>query len=226
MKNSFVIYHDYEDKLKMLSDEQMGKLWRMIFKYEKTGEVIDLDDAVIMMAFSFIRNDLDINRQKYETKVNNGKLGGRPKNQKKQKETKRNQTKPSKTDNDNVNVNDNVNDNVCDAWAKIIIDYLNKRTGKAFKYSKASLGPIVARLKEGYSIGQCQKVIDTKVAKWGHDAKMKDYIRPQTLFAPSHFESYLNEDVSTPYMHEEIKSEQATEEQIDDVKKMMERMKA
>ena len=61
-KNSFVLYQDYEDKLCKLSDEQMGVLLRVIFEYERTGEItIEMDDRVDM-AFDFIKIALDKNR--------------------------------------------------------------------------------------------------------------------------------------------------------------------
>ena len=37
------------------------------------------------------------------------------------------------------------------------------------------------------------KVIDNKVAVWGNDPKMAEYLRPSTLFAASHFEEYMND---------------------------------
>ncbi|MGL6120176.1 MAG: DUF6291 domain-containing protein, partial [Fusobacteriaceae bacterium] len=35
MKNSFVIYNDFEEIIEELSDEQVGKLFKAIFKFEK-----------------------------------------------------------------------------------------------------------------------------------------------------------------------------------------------
>jgi len=36
-------------------------------------------------------------------------------------------------------------------------------------------------------------VIDVKCSQWLEDSKMSAYLRPETLFAPGHFEAYLNE---------------------------------
>lgn len=81
-----------------------------------------------------------------------------------------------------------------------VIDHLNKRTGKSYKpTSKATLRVINARLNEGHSIDDLKHVIDVKTDKWGNDAKMRDYLRPQTLFAQSHFEDYLNEKPASGY---------------------------
>ena len=37
------------------------------------------------------------------------------------------------------------------------------------------------------------KVIDRKVSQWLEKSDMRIYLRPKTLFAPGHFEEYLNE---------------------------------
>lgn len=83
-KNSFLIYIDYEEQFDLLTDEQLGQLMRAIVKYEKTGEIIKLDSAT-KMAFSFIKAQLDRDREKYnercEKNRENAKRGGRPKKQ-------------------------------------------------------------------------------------------------------------------------------------------------
>lgn len=82
MKKTFVIYTDYEDRLSELTDEEVGILFRNVFKYVKTGEVSKMD-RVVKSAFNMIKVDLDENNKKYEKRVeankNNGKKGGRPK---------------------------------------------------------------------------------------------------------------------------------------------------
>ncbi len=65
MKNSFVLYHDWEEPVKLLTDAQAGALFKAIFAYEKRGEEPPEDPAV-RMAFRFIRTALDENRVKYE----------------------------------------------------------------------------------------------------------------------------------------------------------------
>lgn len=86
-KNSFLIYLDYEEQFDLLTDEQIGQLMRAIIKYEKTQEVPKLD-GMLKMAFSFIKTQLDRDREKYKEKCEqnkiNGLKGGRPK--KKQKD--------------------------------------------------------------------------------------------------------------------------------------------
>jgi predicted phage replisome organizer/uncharacterized phage protein (TIGR02220 family) len=80
-----------------------------------------------------------------------------------------------------------------------IISYLNEKTGKTFRASGESHAKYVrARLKEGYTVEDFKKVIDKKVKKWKDDPKMFEFLRPSTLFAPSHFDEYLNEPDEAP----------------------------
>ena len=84
MKNSFLIYHDYKKHFELLSNEELGIFMRALMEYEITEEEPNFEDnGVLRMAFSFIKNDLDRNREKWEEKADvnraNGKKGGRPK---------------------------------------------------------------------------------------------------------------------------------------------------
>ena len=76
-----------------------------------------------------------------------------------------------------------------------IIDYLNQKTGKHFRKNIANtVRAINARVKEGFTVDDFKLVIDKKVIEWGKDERMKQYLRPQTLFGTK-FESYLNQDL-------------------------------
>jgi uncharacterized phage protein (TIGR02220 family) len=94
----------------------------------------------------------------------------------------------SSENNDN-NSENNKNTNI------IVIDqvlaYLNEKTGSHFRTDTSHY--ISGRLKDGYTINDIMKVIDRKVSQWLGDQAMCIYLRPKTLFAPSHFEEYLNE---------------------------------
>ena len=48
-------------------------------------------------------------------------------------------------------------------------------------------------LKRDYTFENFTHVIDVKCQEWGKDEKMKNYLRPETLFG-SKFESYLNQE--------------------------------
>lgn len=74
-----------------------------------------------------------------------------------------------------------------------IIDHLNLRTEKHYRHtSQVTRNLIKARLKEGFTVEQFKRVIDNQTAKWKNDQKMCEYLRPETLFNKTHFESYLN----------------------------------
>lgn len=83
MKPGFIIYNDYCEKLSLLSDEELGKLIRFIFEYEKT-KIIPKMERDLLMVFNFIKVDLDNGTENYnktcERNRNNGKKGGRPVN--------------------------------------------------------------------------------------------------------------------------------------------------
>ena len=73
-----------------------------------------------------------------------------------------------------------------------IINYLNEKSDKMYKQSKSNVEPISARLKEGYTVNDFKRVIDTKVKEW-KNTEFEKYIRPETLFRPKNFDNYLNQ---------------------------------
>lgn len=73
-----------------------------------------------------------------------------------------------------------------------ILDYLNERTGSRFKPLDANVSLIEARLRDS-SIDECRAVIDAKVTAWLHDDKMREYLRPATLFNATKFANYVGE---------------------------------
>ncbi|HEL2684500.1 phage replisome organizer N-terminal domain-containing protein [Streptococcus suis] len=75
----------------------------------------------------------------------------------------------------------------------IPIQYLNQETGHTYKFIATHTKFIQARYKDGYTLEDFKKVIDTKVAQWKNNSQMAQYLRPKTLFSPSNFDSYLNE---------------------------------
>lgn len=87
---------------------------------------------------------------------------------------------------------------------KEVIDYLNQKAGTKYRSTTAATKRLVgARLKEGFTVDDCKKVIDNKVTDWLNDEKMKNYLRPNTLFQASKFESYLNETPKKNWQQQE-----------------------
>ena len=78
-----------------------------------------------------------------------------------------------------------------------VVQYLNQKTGKNFKStSKATQRHIKARFTDGFVLDDFKQVIDKKCSDWLRDQKMKEYLRPETLFGTK-FESYLNSKTTT-----------------------------
>lgn len=76
-----------------------------------------------------------------------------------------------------------------------IINYLNKKTGKNFKESSSATQKLInGRLRDGHTLEDFQRVIDVKHKQWTNDLQFKNYLRPSTLFSPTNFENYLNEN--------------------------------
>lgn len=84
-KDSFVLYTNYMDYAEDLPDEEFGRLMRIVFQYVKSGEEPEKDSLslAVKMLFKVIKNDIDINAEKYENtckaRSEAGKKGGRPK---------------------------------------------------------------------------------------------------------------------------------------------------
>ncbi|MEK5008351.1 phage replisome organizer N-terminal domain-containing protein [Bacillus sp. FSL K6-3312] len=76
---------------------------------------------------------------------------------------------------------------------KLIVDLLNKVTGKSFRHtSTATQRLIKARWNDGFRFEDFKTVILTKTNQWLKDDKMNKYLQPTTLFGTK-FEGYLNE---------------------------------
>lgn len=65
MNDSFILYTSYYAFIEGLTDEQLGQLTRALFIYARDGEVTKLE-PVVRMAFSFIKDNIDRNADKYQ----------------------------------------------------------------------------------------------------------------------------------------------------------------
>lgn len=80
-----------------------------------------------------------------------------------------------------------------EADVKAILDDLNARTGARFTPTDKTKHLLRGRFAEGYVLRDFLRVNEVKAAKWGADPAMRDFVRPTTLYAPSHFDEYLAE---------------------------------
>jgi hypothetical protein len=108
-KKSFILYADIISTIEKLTDDQSGKLFKIILQYVNDLNP-EVDDLLLQIAFEPIKQQLKRDLKKWDIyhnkQVVNGKMGGRPKTQK----TQAFYEKPKKAA--NVNANANVNDNV------------------------------------------------------------------------------------------------------------------
>ena len=99
----------------------------------------------------------------------------------------------NKTDNTSERPRDGSGDNHDDV-ATAVIEYLNERAGTNYRPgAKGNRKNVNGRLSEGYTLDDFRTVIDRKCRAWLGDPRMRQYLRPATLFSPEHFDAYLNE---------------------------------
>ena len=79
--------------------------------------------------------------------------------------------------------------------SRTAIDLLNQLSGKAFKHQLRS--DLNARISEN-GVQPVLDVITAKCSQWNDDTKMRQYLRPETLFNRTKFEGYLEASKSQP----------------------------
>lgn len=97
-----------------------------------------------------------------------------------------------------VTDNNTVTDSVTD-----IINHFNDVCGTNYKTDSKESTKLIKKVLKEFTVEDCFTVIDTMHEKWGNDPKMRDYLRPQTLFTEK-FESYLNMPRGDPRNRDEI----------------------
>lgn len=192
MKSSFIIYTQQLEKARKLNMEQRGMLLTAILDYH-CGEEVNVDDPLVDMLFSTMRDTFDDNAMKYEDKVNKCREAGRASAAKRAatRSTDVNVRQQTSTVYDNVYDNDNVNENdIVDLdilFARdeeptveppVIVDTTPKTTvhkpepipeEQAFaEYMKANY-PRVNRMKKPLTLEQYNNL----VSKYGTDTVVK-----------------------------------------------------
>ena len=111
MRNSFVFYNSWWEAVKNLPRDVQGDVLTAIIEYGLTGATTGQLKPIAKAMLAMAKGQIDINNQRFE----NGKKGGRCKQDRNQTETKvepnRNQTETKVEPNVNDNVNENVNEN-------------------------------------------------------------------------------------------------------------------
>jgi uncharacterized phage protein (TIGR02220 family) len=79
------------------------------------------------------------------------------------------------------------------AQATELLEFLNEKAGKTYRAVPENLALIEARLRAGATVGDCKAVIARTCREWRGKPEMQEFLRPETLFDPKHFESYLGQ---------------------------------
>lgn len=85
------------------------------------------------------------------------------------------------------------------AQAEALIGVLNTQSKRQFHARTprgeptAGLKAVHGLLRHGYTVVQVRGVIEDRVRRWLADPVMREYLRPETLFRVSKFESYLGQ---------------------------------
>lgn len=76
------------------------------------------------------------------------------------------------------------------AQSREVLEYLNSLTGRSFRPVDATLKPIQARIKDGYSPARLKEIALLMNEKWGADERMVEYLRPKTLYTATNCANY------------------------------------
>ena len=198
-----IIPNDFQESFESMPLESVGRLTLALFRYANDEDVKEIlnGDQIAKAIFPTLKAHIERHEEYRKTKAESGrkggKVGGAAIGNQNASKTKQNKAKQSKTEqNKPPYPNPNPYPN---PLIKDILSFLNANTGKNYKDSKETVRLINARIEEGYTLEDYKTVITKKCNEWKNDSKMSGFLRPSTLFAPSHFDEYLNQpDKATP----------------------------
>jgi uncharacterized phage protein (TIGR02220 family) len=84
--------------------------------------------------------------------------------------------------------------------AEVVLEFLSRKSGRQYRAREGPKGKasknlelVHARLASGVTVQECKAVIARKCREWKDKPDMRKYMRPETLFNRTKFESYLGE---------------------------------
>jgi uncharacterized phage protein (TIGR02220 family) len=191
-----VIFPLYEEVLRItatLSNEQMGKVIRCALDAYYGGESVADGDGMVQLATTMLLEQAgryDKYREQQRSNAQKPHRDGEP------SAAKVSQSQPKATQADGVRPSDPPNpipNPLNSIMCSKAVDLLNTLSGSSFRAdTKATQRLIAARENEGYSLADIELVIRHQCRLWGEDEKMRQYLRPQTLFG-NKFEAYLSD---------------------------------
>lgn len=174
------------------TEEMMAKYFRMdigviqraLEIFQNMGMIDIIDNIYMVSNWMKYQNNAELDHIRTLSRIRQQRYRD---NQKKLLEEKRNVTSDV-TNNEFCSI---CNMSYVDVY-KEVINYLNSKTNKNYKYStKKNQVLIHARCEEGNNIENFKAVIDKKCEEW-KGTEWEKYLRPETLFGTK-FEGYLNQ---------------------------------
>lgn len=172
-----------------------------LLRFGFEGEEPD-EDSPIFPFFVLCKDRVDLSVKRSNTGAGRKSKADQPKKSKPKFDSNQNAEAAEITELDNreeVSRGENekrregVESNRFDSGIAEIIEHLNATCGTNYRpSSSASRKYVGARLAEGFTVADCKRVIDNMAARWLTDERMRQYLRPTTLFRPEKFEGYLN----------------------------------
>lgn len=211
MKQNIIFQQDWADHILTWDKDTAYDFMVALLEYGfYKNDGIAFTNRAVQRIFDEAKAQLDENKAKYQAKYDSmmkareiGQKSGQKTIQKTgQISEQKTEQKSASIDKDidiDITSNEVIKDNVgkpdtFDSDIKTIVDYLNEKTQSNFKAkTEETRKSIRARLKEGYTVDDFKRVIDSKSSDWADSERMREYLRPSTLFRPANFEAYLNE---------------------------------
>ena len=107
-RESFILYKSFYDPISQLTDEQLGRLFRSIFRWQIDGKAKPEPD--IQMAFGFFVNQFRIDNEKYKVRCDKNRENAQSRWQMRTDANAYKRIRMGANDDDNDNENDNGND--------------------------------------------------------------------------------------------------------------------
>ena len=230
----FNCYLDSETIVNHLSDEQAGKLWKMLFAYSNRNEKQDISDRIVSMAFDVMAQQIDRDFEKYRKKCETNRANRAKATQRKQPTTIENERqRPSTTvnvgdqykekDKDKDKEKEEGKDNALQADSSPTSFYTS--VVNDFNRICKSL-PRVDKLTEAECslIEQAESILNISFAELFRKVESSDYLCNRTskkwnctfkwILEPEHLQSILNGVYDNDGDTTKPKNEQSTEEFI------------